>query len=591
LAANGSLIAICSANGTNNIMRTTQYLLSTLKETPADAEVISHQLMLRAGMIRKLASGLYTWLPTGLRVLKKVENIVREEMNNANAIEVSMPVVQPADLWQESGRWEQYGPELLRFVDRGDRPFVLGPTHEEVITDLIRNEVSSYKQLPLNFFQIQTKFRDEVRPRFGVMRSREFLMKDAYSFHATQESLQETYDAMYAAYSQIFSRMGLDFRAVLADTGSIGGSASHEFQVLAQSGEDDVVFSDSSDFAANIEFAEALAPVAPRAAATEEMRVVETPNAKTIAELTEQFQVPVEKTVKTLMVHATAESGHKLVALLVRGDHELNEIKAEKLPQVAAPLTFATEAEIREIVAAGPGSLGPVNLPMPVVADRTVAAMSDFSAGANIDGKHYFGINWDRDAALPQVADIRNVVAGDPSPDGQGTLVIKRGIEVGHIFQLGTKYSEAMNATVQGEDGRNQVMTMGCYGIGVTRVVAAAIEQNHDDRGIIWPDAIAPFQVAILPMNMHKSFRVKDAAEALYKELRSQGIDVILDDRKERPGVMFADMELIGVPHHVVIGDRNLDAEELEYKNRRTGEKQMIKQSDIVEYLLSQIPR
>jgi prolyl-tRNA synthetase len=572
-------------------MRTTQYLLSTLKETPADAEVISHQLMLRAGMIRKLASGLYTWLPTGLRVLKKVENIVREEMNNANAIEVSMPVVQPADLWQESGRWEQYGPELLRFVDRGERPFVLGPTHEEVITDLIRNEVSSYKQLPLNFFQIQTKFRDEVRPRFGVMRSREFLMKDAYSFHTTQESLQETYDAMYAAYSQIFNRMGLDFRAVLADTGSIGGSASHEFQVLAQSGEDDVVFSDSSDFAANIEFAEALAPATPRAAATEEMRIVETPDAKTIAELTEQFQVPIEKTVKTLMVHATAESGHKLVALLVRGDHELNEIKAEKLPQVAAPLTFATEAEIREIVAAGPGSLGPVNLPMPIVADRTVAAMSDFSAGANIDGKHYFGINWDRDAALPEVADIRNVVAGDPSPDGQGTLVIKRGIEVGHIFQLGTKYSEAMNATVQGEDGRNQLMTMGCYGIGVTRVVAAAIEQNHDDRGIIWPDAIAPFQVAILPMNMHKSFRVKDAAEALYKELRSHGIDVILDDRKERPGVMFADMELIGVPHQVVIGDRNLDAEELEYKNRRTGEKQMIKQSDIVEYLLSQIPR
>ncbi|AEX50852.1 prolyl-tRNA synthetase [Rahnella aquatilis CIP 78.65 = ATCC 33071] len=572
-------------------MRTTQYLLSTLKETPADAEVISHQLMLRAGMIRKLASGLYTWLPTGLRVLKKVENIVREEMNNANAIEVSMPVVQPADLWQESGRWEQYGPELLRFVDRGERPFVLGPTHEEVITDLIRNEISSYKQLPLNFFQIQTKFRDEVRPRFGVMRSREFLMKDAYSFHTTQESLQETYDAMYAAYSQIFNRMGLDFRAVLADTGSIGGSASHEFQVLAQSGEDDVVFSDSSDFAANIEFAEALAPVTPRAAATEEMRIVETPNAKTIAELTEQFQVPVEKTVKTLMVHATEESGHKLVALLIRGDHELNEIKAEKLPQVASPLTFATEAEIREIVAAGPGSLGPVNLPMPIVADRTVAAMSDFSAGANIDGKHYFGINWDRDATLPEVADIRNVVAGDPSPDGQGTLVIKRGIEVGHIFQLGTKYSEAMNATVQGEDGRNQLMTMGCYGIGVTRVVAAAIEQNHDDRGIIWPDAIAPFQVAILPMNMHKSFRVKDAAEALYKELRSQGIDVILDDRKERPGVMFADMELIGVPHQVVIGDRNLDAEELEYKNRRTGEKQMIKQGDIVEYLLSQIPR
>jgi prolyl-tRNA synthetase len=572
-------------------MRTTQYLLSTLKETPADAEVISHQLMLRAGMIRKLASGLYTWLPTGLRVLRKVENIVREEMNNAHAIEVSMPVVQPADLWQESGRWEQYGPELLRLVDRSDRSFVLGPTHEEVITDLIRNELSSYKQLPLNFFQIQTKFRDEVRPRFGVMRSREFIMKDAYSFHTTQESLQETYDAMYAAYSKIFSRMGLDFRAVQADTGSIGGSASHEFQVLASSGEDDIIFSTESDFAANIELAEAVAPAAPRAAATEELRQVATPNAKTIAELVEQFQLPVEKTVKTLMVHATEESGHKLVALLVRGDHELNEVKAEKLAQVASPLTFATEAEIRALVNAGPGSLGPVNLPMPIVVDRTVAVMSDFSAGANIDGQHLFGINWERDLPLPQVADIRNVVEGDISPDGKGTLLIKRGIEVGHIFQLGTKYSEAMNATVQGEDGRNQVMTMGCYGIGVTRVVAAAIEQNHDDRGIIWPDAIAPFQVAILPMNMQKSFRVKDAAETLYETLRAKGIDVILDDRKERPGVMFADMELIGVPYQVVIGDRNLDAEELEYKNRRTGEKLMIKQSDIVEHLLSQIAR
>lgn len=572
-------------------MRTTQYLLSTLKETPADAEVISHQLMLRAGMIRKLASGLYTWMPTGLRVLKKVENIVREEMNNACAIEVSMPVVQPADLWQESGRWEQYGPELLRFVDRGERAFVLGPTHEEVITDLMRTEISSYKQLPLNFFQIQTKFRDEVRPRFGVMRSREFLMKDAYSFHTTQESLQETYDTMYAAYSKIFSRMGLDFRAVLADTGSIGGSASHEFQVLASSGEDDVVFSTDSDYAANIEFAEAVAPATPRAAPSEEMRLIDTPNAKTIAELVEQFQLPIEKTVKTLMVHASEGSSHALVALLVRGDHELNEIKAEKLPQVAAPLTFATEAEIRELVNAGPGSLGPVNLAMPVVVDRSVAVMSDFSAGANIDGKHYLGINWERDLPLPQVADLRNVVNGDVSPDGKGTLLIKRGIEVGHIFQLGTKYSQAMNATVQGEDGRNQVMTMGCYGIGITRVVAASIEQNHDDRGIIWPDAIAPFQVAILPMNMHKSFRVKDAAEELYQTLRAKGIDVILDDRKERPGVMFADMELIGVPHQVVIGDRNLDAEELEYKNRRSGEKQMIKQSDIVDYLLSQIPR
>ncbi|MEG2114201.1 MAG: proline--tRNA ligase [Hafnia sp.] len=572
-------------------MRTSQYLLSTLKETPADAEVISHQLMLRAGMIRKLASGLYTWMPTGLRVLKKVENIVREEMNNAGAIEVSMPVVQPADLWQESGRWEQYGPELLRFVDRGERPFVLGPTHEEVITDMVRNEISSYKQLPLNFFQIQTKFRDEVRPRFGVMRSREFVMKDAYSFHTSQESLQETYDKMFAAYSKIFSRMDLDFRPVQADTGSIGGNASHEFQVLAQSGEDDVVFPSESDFAANIELAEAVAPKGERAAPTEELRIVDTPNAKTIAELTEQFNLPIEKTVKTLLVHATKESGHTLVALLVRGDHELNEVKAEKLEMVASPLTFATEAEIRAVVNAGPGSLGPINMAVPVVADRTVAMMSDFGAGANIDGKHYFGINWERDLPLPLVADIRNVVEGDPSPDGKGTLLIKRGIEVGHIFQLGTKYTEALKATVQGEDGRNQLMTMGCYGIGVTRVVAAAIEQNHDERGIIWPDAIAPFQVAILPMNMHKSFRVKDLAESLYNSLRSKGIDVIMDDRKERPGVMFADMELIGVPHTVVIGDRNLDSDEIEYKNRRNGEKQMIKTGEIEDFLLAQIKR
>ncbi len=570
-------------------MRTSQYLLSTLKETPADAEVISHQLMLRAGMIRKLASGLYTWLPTGLRVLKKVENIVREEMNNAGAIEVSMPVVQPADLWQESGRWEQYGPELLRFVDRGDRPFVLGPTHEEVITDLIRNELSSYKQLPLNFFQIQTKFRDEVRPRFGVMRSREFIMKDAYSFHTTQASLQETYDAMYTAYSKIFTRMGLDFRAVQADTGSIGGSASHEFQVLAQSGEDDIVFSTDSEFAANIELAEAVAPAAERAAPTQEMELVDTPNTRTIADLVEQFNLPVEKTVKTLLVKAEEGSAYPLIALLVRGDHTLNEVKAEKLPQVAVPLTFATEEEIREAINAGPGSLGPVKMPLPVVVDRSVAVMSDFAAGANIDGKHYLGINWERDVALPDVADIRNVVEGDPSPDGKGTLQIRRGIEVGHIFQLGTKYSEAMKASVQGEDGRNQILTMGCYGIGVTRVVAASIEQNHDDRGIVWPEALAPFQVAILPMNMHKSFRVKDLAERLYSELRARGVDVLLDDRKERPGVMFADMELIGIPHAVVIGDRNLDNDDVEYKYRRAGEKELIKTDDILEFLMEKI--
>lgn len=570
-------------------MRTTQYLLSTLKEIPANAEVISHQLMLRAGMIRKLASGLYTWLPTGVRVLKKVENIVREEMNNAGAIEISMPVVQPADLWQESGRWEQYGPELLRFVDRGERPFVLGPTHEEVITDLIRNELSSYKQLPLNLFQIQTKFRDEVRPRFGVMRSREFIMKDAYSFHTTQESLQETYDAMYRAYSQIFTRMGLNFRAVDADTGLIGGSASHEFQVLAQSGEDDVVFSTESDYAANIEKAEAVAPAAGRAAATQKMTQFATPNAKTIAELVEQFNLPVEKTVKTLMVKATKESGHTLVALLLRGDHELNEIKAEKIDIVDSPLIFATEEETRTLVNAGPGSLGPVGLNMPIVADRTVAAMSDFSAGANIDDQHLKGINWERDLPLPRVADLRNVVEGDASPDGKGTLLIKRGIEVGHIFQLGTKYSEAMKVSVQGEDGHNQIMTMCCYGIGITRIVAAAIEQNHDERGIIWSPTLAPFQVAILPMNMQKSLRVKKLAEELYSTLRAKGIDVILDDRKERPGVMFADMELIGVPHTIVIGDRNLNSEEVEYKSRREGEKRMFKTNEIVDFLVSEL--
>ncbi|ORM64168.1 proline--tRNA ligase [Pantoea rodasii] len=566
-------------------MRTTQYLLSTLKETPSDAEVISHQLMLRAGMIRKLASGLYTWLPTGVRVLRKVENIVREEMNNAGAIEISMPVVQPADLWEESGRWEQYGPELLRIKDRHERPFVLGPTHEEVVTDLIRNELSSYKQLPLNLYQIQTKFRDEVRPRFGVMRSREFIMKDAYSFHTTQESLQETYDAMYRAYSQSFSRMGLDFRAVQADTGSIGGSASHEFQVLAQSGEDDVIFSSESDYAANIEKAEALAPAGDRPAATQDMTQFATPNARTIAELVEQHQIPIEKTVKTLIVKATEESGHALVALLVRGDHELNEVKAEHLDIVASPLEMGSEEAIRAVVGAGFGSIGPVGLSIPVIADRTVAKMSDFSAGANIDGQHFAGINWLRDLPEARVEDIRNVVEGDPSPDGKGTLQIKRGIEVGHIFQLGTKYSEAMKAAVQGEEGRNQVMTMGCYGIGITRVVAAAIEQNHDERGIIWPAALAPFEVAILPMNMQKSFRVKELAEELYSQLRAKGIDVILDDRKERPGVMFADMELIGVPHTIVIGDRNLDNQEIEYKSRSSSEKQMIKQHDIVDFL------
>ncbi|SUB23313.1 proline--tRNA ligase [Avibacterium avium] len=569
-------------------MRASRYLFATLKETPNDAQVVSHQLMLRAGMVRPLASGLYNWLPTGLRVLKKVENIVREEMNKSGAIEVEMPVVQPAELWQESQRWEQYGPELLRFQDRGQRDFVLGPTHEEVITDLVRREVSSYKQLPLNLYQIQTKFRDEVRPRFGVMRGREFLMKDAYSFHITKESLQETYDIMYQTYSNIFTRLGLDFRAVQADTGSIGGSASHEFQVLAQSGEDDIVFSTESDFAANIELAEAVAQ-GERGAPTQSMELVDTPNAKTINELVEQFNVPVEKTVKTLIVKG-ANKEQPLVALIIRGDHNLNEIKAQKLAQVAEPLEFADEAEIKAKIGAGVGSLGPVNLPIPAIIDRSVALMSDFSAGANIDGKHYFNINWERDVPMPEVADLRNVVEGDLSPDGKGSLLIKRGIEVGHIFQLGTKYSEAMKATVQGEDGRPQTMIMGCYGIGVSRVVAAAIEQSHDERGIIWPtDAIAPFTVAIVPMNMHKSESVQEFSENLYRTLSAEGIEVIFDDRKERPGVMFADMELIGVPHMLVIGEKNLQNGEIEYKNRRTGEKQMINKDQLVEFVKQQI--
>ncbi|QLB20897.1 proline--tRNA ligase [Vespertiliibacter pulmonis] len=571
-------------------MRTSQYLFSTLKETPNDAQVVSHQLMLRAGMIRPLASGLYTWLPTGIRVLKKVENIIREEMNKSGALEVEMPVVQPADLWIESERWEDYGPELLRFKDRGDRPFVLGPTHEEVVTDLVRREISSYKQLPLNLYQIQTKFRDEVRPRFGVMRGREFLMKDAYSFHISKESLQETYDIMHQTYSNIFTRLGLDFRPVAADTGSIGGSASHEFQVLAESGEDDVVFSTESDYAANIELAEAIT-IGERQAPTAKMQLIDTPNAKTINELVEQFALPIEKTVKTLIVKGSTEE-QPLVALVIRGDHELNEIKAEKLAEVAEPFEFADEIDIKAKIGASVGSLGPVNLSIPVIIDRSVAIMSDFATGANIDGKHYFNVNWERDVALPKIADLRNVVEGDPSPDGKGTLQIKRGIEVGHIFQLGTKYSEAMKATVQGEDGRPQTMIMGCYGIGVTRVVAAAIEQHHDERGIIWPtDAIAPFTVAIVPMNMQKSEKVQAFAQELYKTLMAQGIEVIFDDRKERPGVMFADMELIGVPHMIVIGEKNLDNGEIEYKNRRTGEKQMIAKEQLIEFIANQIQR
>ncbi|PSU45630.1 proline--tRNA ligase [Photobacterium frigidiphilum] len=566
-------------------MRTSNYLLSTLKETPNDAEVISHQLMLRAGMIRKLASGLYTWLPTGLRVLRKVENIVRQEIDNAGAVEILMPVVQPFELWEETGRSEKMGPELLRFTDRHSRPFVLSPTAEEVVTSLVRNEVSSYKQLPLNLYQIQTKFRDERRPRFGVMRAREFSMMDAYSFDIDKEGLENSYQAMHDAYCKAFDRMGLEYRPVLADSGAIGGSGSQEFHVLAESGEDLIAFSSDSDYAANIEKAEALAPTTELAAATQEMELVDTPNAKTIAELVEQHGLAIEKTVKTLFVKASDEVDADIIALIIRGDHELNEVKAENLPQVASPLEMAEEAEIRALIGAGPGSLGPVGLKLPFIVDRTVAVMSDFGAGANVDDKHYFGINWGRDVELAQVEDLRNVVEGDLSPCGQGTIQLKRGIEVGHIFQLGTNYSEKMNCNVLGPDGKSVTLEMGCYGIGVSRVVASAIEQNYDENGIIWPTALAPFQVAIVPMNMAKSEEVKAAAESLYAELTAAGIEVLFDDRKERPGVMFKDIELIGIPHTIVIGNRSLENGEMEYKDRRDGNKVAVPVADVVEMI------
>jgi prolyl-tRNA synthetase len=560
-------------------MRSSQYLLSTIKETPADAEVISHKLMLRAGMIRRVASGMYTYLPTGVRVLRKVEQIVREEMNKAGAIEVLMPMVQPAELWQESGRWDKMDAELLRFKDRHTRDFVLGPTHEEVITDLVRREITSYKQLPLSLYQIQTKFRDERRPRFGVMRAREFLMKDAYSFHLSQDSLQQTYDAMYQAYCNIFTRLGLDFRPVLADTGAIGGSMSHEFHVLAASGEDAIAFSDESDYAANIEMAEALAPQGERAAATQQLAEVATPNAKTVADVAALLQQDMAQVSKTLIVYAAKaddKAPQTLVALVLRGDHELNEIKAEKLPQVQSPLVFASEEEIRAAINAGPGSLGPVGMPLPVIVDRSAAHLSDFICGANKDGYHLTGVNWDRDIKDYSVADLRNIVEGDASPCGKGKLVVKRGIEVGHIFQLGDRYSQALKAGVLNEEGKHQIMTMGCYGVGVSRIIAAAIEQNNDEYGIIWPDAIAPFQIALIPMNMHKSVRIEEATVRLYNELTAAGFEVLFDDRKERPGVMFADMELMGIPHSIVIGERNLDNQQVEYKNRRSGDKEML---------------
>jgi prolyl-tRNA synthetase len=554
-------------------MRASQFLIATQKETPADAEVISHQLMLRAGLIRRLASGLYTWLPMGLRSIRKVERIVREELDAAGAQELLMPAVQPAELWQESGRWQQYGPELLRLKDRHQRDFCIGPTHEEVITDMVRKEVRSYKNLPMNFYQIQTKFRDEVRPRFGVMRSREFIMKDAYSFHLDQESLQQTYDAMHTAYTNIFTRLGLNFRAVRADSGSIGGDASQEFHVLARSGEDDIAFSNSpnSNFAANVETAEAMLPEAKRGAPSKLMEKIHTPDQKTIDSVCEFLGLTKQQSLKTLVVLGTADQAGKqpLVALVLRGDHSMNEIKAEKHPLIAEPLTMAPEQRIIDELGTKPGSIGPVGLTISIIADRAVTVMNDFTAGANEAGYHHTNVNWQRDCDYSDVADIRNVVEGDPSPCGHGEIEIKRGIEVGHIFQLGDKYSRAMNATVLNENGKAQFMKMGCYGIGITRVVAACIEQNFDDKGIMWPLALAPFEIALIPLNYDKSEAVRTATDKLYNELKMAGIDVIMDDRAMRPGVKFADAELIGLPHRVVIGDRGLDSGTLEYRDRR----------------------
>ena len=567
-------------------MRTSQFPLNTVKETPADAEIASHQLMIRAGLIRKLAAGLYSWLPLGLRVLRKVEKITREEMEKAGALEVLMPALQPAELWQETGRWEQYGPELARLKDRHDRDFCLGPTHEEIITDLARNEIKSYKQLPITYYQVQTKFRDEIRPRFGVMRSREFIMKDAYSFHLDQDSLQETYDVMYAAYTNIFNQFGLKFRAVVADSGSIGGAVSHEFHVLADSGEDAIAFSTASDYAANVEKAEALMPIGSRPPAMLEMQVIDTPNQHSIEDVSQFLTVSGAQCLKTLIVKG--EEG--LVALLLRGDHELNKIKAEKIEGVASPLEFAAEEDILRTCHCKPGSIGPFGLTIPIIADRSVMLMSDFVCGANEDGKHFQGVNWERDLPIPEhVVDIRTVVEGDPSPDGNGEITLARGIEVGHIFQLGTKYSASMKAGVINEGGKNQIMLMGCYGIGISRVVAAAIEQNHDDKGIIWPSNLAPFQVALCPMNMHKSERLKVAAEQLYQDLQAAGFEVLFDDRKVRAGFMFSDMELIGVPHCIIVGDRGLDAGTVEYKSRIAKENEEILLVDIVAFLKAKL--
>lgn len=574
-------------------MRTSNFLLSTLKETPADAEIVSHQLMLRAGMIRKVAAGIYNWLPAGLRVVRKVENIVREEMDNAGAQEILMPAVQPAELWEKSGRWELYGGELLRMNDRHSRNFCLGPTHEEVVTSLMSNEIRSYKQLPANFYQIQTKFRDERRPRFGVMRSREFIMKDAYSFHLDQTSLQETYDVMFSAYTNIFTRLGLGFRAVEADTGSIGGNASHEFHVLADSGEDAIAVCNKYDYAANVELAEALAIGGERGEATQDLNEVATPDQRTIEEVANHLGIKQSQTVKTLLVKGEEEGS--IVALVLRGDHELNELKAEKHPLVSSPLTMASDDEIKRTAGCEAGSIGIVDLGVPVIADRSAANMSDFVCGANKDGFHLTGINWVRDCDEPETFDLRSVNAGDycaranNDTSDEAALEITRGIEVGHIFQLGTKYSEAMGATCLDSNGKSAIMPMGCYGIGITRIVAAAIEQNHDDRGIMWPDSMAPFQLVITPIGYNKSDQVTQLCNELYDTFKKLGIEVLLDDRKERPGIMFADADLIGIPHRIVIGEKSLAKNEIEYKHRRASDSEHVPQSDIVGFIQNAI--
>ncbi len=562
-------------------MRFSEFALTTLKEVPAEAEIVSHKLMLRAGLIRRLASGLFTWMPIGLRVLRKVEAVVREEMDRAGALELLMPAVQPAELWEESGRWDQYGPLLLRMHDRHEREFCFGPTHEEVITDIARRELRSYKQLPVNYYQIQTKFRDEIRPRFGVMRSREFIMKDAYSFDIDRDGMQASYDRMHDAYAAIFERLGLKFRIVDADSGEIGGSRSQEFHVLADSGEDAIAYCDEDDYASNIETAETSPTDDARPDASQALEKFPTPGVKTIAELCEMLGITPDQTIKTLIVEGTDGP----VALVLRGDHELNAVKAQKLEGIASPLTMADDALIRKTLGAGAGSLGPVGMSLPIYFDHAVGSLADFTCGANEDGFHYKGVNFDRDLPAPETVDLRNVVEGDPTPGGKGTLSIARGIEVGHIFQLGSKYSEALGATVQDESGKNRVMEMGCYGIGITRIVGAAIEQNHDDNGIIWPGPLAPFDVVIVPINMHRSDDVREAAESLYAELGDLGFEVLLDDRDARPGVKFADAELVGIPHRVVIGDRGLAKGEYEYRHRRDEDSRDLKREEVLNLL------